>query len=127
MSWSPIPDAKTQGLAIGPPRHSNEGPGPAIHFNVHVCVGYRRNFVLEWKKYIHFVGNYYPFIAIFNMISRDMMYVCTASGNDNQFIQRAIKERRGKKFPRMETALCHFKGSMSRTATPFNYSSTIIN
>ena len=40
--------------------------------------------------YIRFVGNYYPFIAILNM-----MYVCTASGNDNQLIQKAIHEKQG--------------------------------
>ena len=34
---------------------------------------------------------------------------------------------KGKKFPEMETALRHFKGSNSGPARPFNYSSTIIN
>ena len=35
------------------------------------------NFIFEWKNYIQCVGNYYPFIAILNM-----MYVCyTASDN----------------------------------------------
>ena len=62
-----------------------------------------------------FIFNYAPVLARVltqnrRLKNKDAIFVCL-----------------NKKFPRMETALCHFKGSMSRTATPFNYSSTIIN
>ena len=41
--------------------------------------------------------------------------------------KKELMESKFKKSPHMETALFHFKGSISRTVTPSNYLSTIIN